>query len=213
MRCLDVLLLSACLAPAVVAQTGPSPAIHSSQRAIGRQTASQPPDAGTIYDGIYRNPYFHVEYRIPVSWVDRTTDLRQAAESGKGMVLLAVFERPPEAPGDTVNPAVVIAAEPLTSYPGLKTAADYLSPLTELTTGKGFKVVNEPYNFPIGHQTMVRGDFSKSLPQHAVQQASLVEVAKGYFVSFTFVGEDEQDIDDLIRGLSLVLPEKPAPKP
>jgi len=32
----------------------------------------------------------------------------------------------------------------------LKTAADYFGPLTELTTSKGFTVVNQPYLFTVG---------------------------------------------------------------
>ena len=55
-----------------------------------------------------------------------------------------MFERPPGAPGDTINSAVVIVAESLADYHGIKTAADYFGPITELTEQRGFKVENEP---------------------------------------------------------------------
>ena len=59
-------------------------------------------------------------------------------------------------------------------YTGLKTAADYMGPLTELTTAKGFKPTQDPYEFPLGSQTLVRGDFTKNRGSLAMCQSSLV---------------------------------------
>ena len=87
---------------------------------------------------------FGFRYQIPYGWVDRTKEMQEGNEAGKAEVLLAVFERPPEATGDTVNSAVVIASESAASYPGLKKAEDYLGPLTELATAKGFKPEGDP---------------------------------------------------------------------
>ena len=82
-------------------------------------------------------------------------------EAGKGEVLLAVFERPPEATGDTINSAVVIASESAASYPGLKKAEDYLGPLTELATAKGFTAEGEPYALDVESRQLLRADFVK----------------------------------------------------
>ena len=72
------------------------------------------PAAGAINDGTYRNPSFGFSYKIPFGWVDRTADMQDdSADASKSRLLLAVFERPPEATGDTINSAVVIAAEPM----------------------------------------------------------------------------------------------------
>jgi hypothetical protein len=88
---------------------------------------------------------FGFSYRTPFGWVDRTAQMQgDSGGSSKPQVLLAVFERPPEATADSINSAVVIAAETASSYPGLKSAVDYFGPLTELTTSKGFRVVNQP---------------------------------------------------------------------
>jgi hypothetical protein len=104
---------------------------------------------------------------------------------------------------------VVIAAESASSYPGLKTAADYFGPLTELTTGKGFRVVNAPYQFPVGTKQLVRSDFSKTLGCLTMRQASLVMLQKGYVVSFTFLGGSEDEIEKLIENLSFGPSKKP----
>ena len=53
------------------------------------------------------------------------------AQSAGSETLLAVFERPPEAAGETINSAVVIAAESLKDYRGIKVAADYLGPVSD----------------------------------------------------------------------------------
>ncbi len=169
------------------------------------------PDAGTITDGRYHNPFWGFTYKIPYGWVERTKEMQgdRGGEPGKSLVLLAAFERPPEAAGDTVNSAVVIAAESASSYPGLKTAADYFGPLTELTNSKGFQVVNAPYQFPVGTKQLVRSDFSKTLGSLTMQQASLVTLQKGYVVSFTFIGGSEDEIEELIENLSFGLSKKP----
>lgn len=127
--------------------------------------------------------------------------MRDDVESGKSKVLLAIFERPPAASGETINSAVVIAAESADSYPGLKVAADYFGPLTELTESKGFKVVNEPYEFLVDGRPLVRGDFSKDRGKLEMLQTSLVTLEKGYVLSFTFLGGTQDEVNDLIANL------------
>ncbi len=159
-------------------------------------------DTGSIDNGTYRNNYFQFSYQLPFGWVDRTSDIREDTEKSK--VLLAIFERPPAAPGDTVNSAVVIAAERADSYPGLKTAAQYFGPLTELTESKGFKVVNEPYEFPVDAKAIIRRDFIKERGSVTMHQSSLVMMAKGYILSFTFIGGSDDEVVELIEKLSFL---------
>jgi hypothetical protein len=126
-------------------------------------------------------------------------------------LLLAVFERPPVASGDSINSAVVIAAEAASSYPDLKNEAQYFDLVSELAKSKDLKVVNEPYDFPLGAMQLVRGDFSKPLGSLTLHQSTLVLMQKGYFVSFTFVGGSEDEVDGLIESLSFTRKESPAP--
>lgn len=152
---------------------------------------------------LYRNSSFGFSYRIPYGWVDRTKEMQQGNDAGKSEVLLATFERPPEATGDTINSAVVIAAEKAAAYPGLKKAEDYLGPLTEITTSKGFKAEGDPSEVEIGTQRMLRADFLKALNEKlTMHQSTLVLLSKGQIVSFTFVAESVDAIDDLIEGIN-----------
>jgi hypothetical protein len=123
-----------------------------------------------------------------------------SAEASKSRVLLAAFERPPQATGDTVNSAVVIAAEPL--FAGVKTAAEYFESLSALTTAKGFQANEEPHEFSVGTRKLVRGDFSKPRGTLTMHQTSLAMLEKGYAVSFTFIGGSEDEINELIEKLS-----------
>lgn len=164
--------------------------------------------AGAISEGVYHNPTFGFSYKLPYGWVDRTREMQDDSpnasnDATKSLLLLAVFERPPEAStAETVNSAVVIAAEHLSSYAGVKTASDYFGPLTELATARGFQVVEEPRQFSIGATQLVRGDFTKPRGTSTVLQTSLVMLEKGYEVSFTFIGGSQDEISELIEKLS-----------
>jgi len=175
------------------------------------QIHSSVPDAGAVANGVYRNTAFRFSYKIPFGWVNRTQEMGEdsndvstpnSTDSKKSVVLLAVFERPPESTGDSVNSAVVIAAEPASSYPGLRIPEQYFGPLTELIKTKGLSVVNEPYDFPVGTTQLVRGDFSKPVGKLTMRQSTLAMIEKGYVVSLTFIGGSEDEVDELVGYLS-----------
>jgi hypothetical protein len=180
----------------------------TAQHAPGQSSSSKPhphfsapPAAGEVREGVYRNPAFRFTYKLPFGWVERTDQMRQDSAAPQSLLLLSAFERPPEAAGDAVNSAVLIAGESVSSYPGLKTAADYFGPLTEVATSQGFKVANEPYEVELGARRLVRSDFSKELGKLTMHQASLVTRERGYLLSFTFIGNSEDEVEQLIAGL------------
>ena len=185
---------------------------------------------GPLADQLLRCPKFGFTYKVIFGWVDRTADMQQdeslpdqstnaaptnptsgtsdqpkPASSASSQTLLAVFERPPAAPGETINSAAVIAAEPLANYHGIKSAADYLNPISELAEQRGFKVANQPYASSVGTKQLARADFSKDRGKLTMWQSSLVMIDKGYIVSFTFVGGSEDEINDLIGKLSFTV--------
>jgi hypothetical protein len=164
-------------------------------------------DPGSITDGVYTNPYFGFTYKLPYGWVDRTGAMQDdspdaAKDPVKSVVLLATFEQPPEAPREAINSGVVVAAESVSAYPGLKTAVDYFGILTQLTTDKGFKVVNEPAEISVGTRVLIRGDFSKDMGKNTIHQTMLVFLEKSYVVSFTLIGASEDEVNELIEHLS-----------
>ncbi len=190
-----------------------------SKSAPAQTTAPTAKSANNEDAQLYRNTTFGFRYPIPYGWVDRTKDMHEGSEPGKTEVLLAVFERPPEATGDTINSAVVFASESVASYPGLKKAEDYLGPLTELATSKGFKPDGEPYALEVESRQLLRADFIKSLEvkttsaQLTMRQCTLVLLAKGQIVSFTFIAGSEDEIDDLMDGLHFGATKPAPPRP
>ena len=193
---------------------------------------THPPDPGTLDNNVYRNRTFNFSCKLPYGWVSRTKEMSAPADSAgkdsaaktEALVLLAAFERPPEARGDSLNPAIVIAAEPADAYPGLKHAEDYYGPLKEVATAKGFAVTNQPYDFAIGEKHLVRVDFAKpdnpksssakadstrsdpakSDEKISARQSTLIILDRGYIVLFTFISETEEEVDRLIETLSFV---------
>jgi hypothetical protein len=195
----------------------------SSARRVPKLAAARL-DAGSVSNGIYRNQSFGFACKIPAGWVLRTEEINEqedgdtksvgdkSAAGGKtARVLLAAFSRPPQARGEDVNASILIAAESAEAYPGLKEAAQYFGPVTEVAQAQGFEVINEPYEFVLGTKMVVRSDFQKDVGTRVMWQSTLVALTRGYAVSFTFIGGTEDEVEELIEGLSFGVEAKPHP--
>ena len=198
--------LSAALGSGAAQEKSPKPAA----------SAPKPQACGPVAGGVLKCTRFGFSYKIPFGWVDRTDDMQGEDDSqqpnaspSKSQTLLAIFERPPAAPGETINSAVVIAAESVSDYHAVKQASDYLGPISELAEQRGFKSVSEPYSFSVDSKQLVRADFSKERGKLTMWQSSLVMIEKGYIVSFTFVGGSEDDVADLVTNLSFASKAQP----
>jgi hypothetical protein len=177
-------------------------------------------DAGAVTNGVYRNKTLGFSCKIPAGWVLRTEEMnardsnsgaesseapqpqRTQENTGDARVLLAAFSRPPEAHGDDVNAAILIAAESVAAYPGLKEAAQYIGPVSEVAKAQGFTEDEEPYEVAIGTKTLVRADFHKDVGTRVMQQSTLVMLAHGYAVSITMIGGTDDEVEELMDGLS-----------
>jgi hypothetical protein len=179
---------------------------------------------GPISDGALKCPRFGFNYKVPFGWVDRTDEMQDGGvsdtestskseaekpASSRSQTLLAIFERPPAAPGETINSAVVIAAESVADYHAVKQASDYFGPITELAEQRGFKTVNGPYTFSVSGKQLVRGDFSKERGKLTMWQTSLVIIEKGYIVSFTLMAGSGDDVEQLTANLSFATRSQP----
>jgi len=159
-------------------------------------------------NGVYQNAALGLSCKVPTGWVLRTEEMNtrdeETADSLKrGQVLLATFSRPPEARGEDINASILIAAEPQSAYPGLKDAAQYLGPLSEVAKAQGFAVDEEPYEVAVGPKTLVRGDFHKDVGTRVMHQSTLAFLANGYAISITMIGGTEDEVEQLVDGLSL----------
>lgn len=226
---LMLFLLSLCLVAPCLAQG--SKQSDSSSSSSSRSKKNPKPsatdsglDAGAVSSGVYRNRALGLSYRIPAGWVLRTEEMnardgdsdpatsesksspqeaqRGTGDSKGGRVLLAAFSRPPEARGEDVNSSILMAAEIAAAYPGLKEAVQYLGPLTEVAQAQGFVVDEDPYEVAVGTKTLVRADFHKSVGSRVMRQSTLVFLAKGYAVSITVIGGTEDEVEELIDGIS-----------
>ena len=211
----SLLVIVAAIGSAIFVCT-PAEAQHPSQRQDSSARLCPP-----LANQQLRCPALGFTYKVPFGWVDRTEDMQPAndaatpgkgkdasaeaskASSGNSETLLAAFERPPEASGEGIDSAVIIAAESLANYPTIKAPADYFGPLSDIAEKRGLKMDGDPYEFAVGAKRLVRGDFGAADGKTAAHQTSLVMIEKGYIVSFTFVSDSEDEIENLIGGLSV----------
>jgi len=219
-------LLSQSSAQSAASSPSPSASKAASTTASAKKSsgsADAEVDSGSIAEGVYRNKTFGFTCKIPAGWVLRTDEMNARAESesaGEGSratpdrtaeggcphmcnrVLLAAFSRPPEARGEDVNSSILIAAESAVAYPGMKDAAQYFGPLTEVAKAQGFEVDEEPYAYAIGRKTLVRGDFHKDVGSRVMRQSTLAMLEHDYAVSITVIGGTEDEVEELIDGVS-----------
>lgn len=189
-------------------------------------------DSGSVSNGVYHNKSLALSCKIPPGWVLRTDEMNardenlqdkkekkqpderttppaaDAASSAGAKVLLAAFSRPPEARAEDVNASIVIAAESVASYPDLKEAAQYFFPLNEVAKAQGFAADEDPYDIAVGAKKLVRGDFHKDVGTRVMHQSTLVMLAHGYAISITVIGGTDDEVEDLIDGLSFAIPGK-----
>ena len=124
------------------------------------------------------------------------------ASSAGAKVLLAAFSRPPQAKGEDVNSSILIAAESASSYPGLRSPRNISNRSSKSPKAQGFALEEDPYDIAIGSKTLVRGDFHKDVGSRVMHQSTLVMLAHGYAISITIIGGTDDEVEDLVDGLS-----------
>jgi len=210
------------MAPCVVQAQAPAPSSSSKHTKSSSARLAPDIDSGSVVNGMYRNRALGLSYKVPAGWVLRTEEMnareepepnaseekpssqgaQKNTEDSRGRVLLAAFSRPPEARGDDVNASIVIAAEPVAAYPGLTEAVQYVGPLKEVAKAQGFEADEDPYEVAIGQKTLVQVDFHKNVGSRVMRQSTLIFLARGYAVSITLIGGTEDEVGDLVDGIS-----------
>lgn len=164
-------------------------------------------------NNLYRNKTLAFTCKIPDGWVLRTEELNarddappaadeKAASSAGAKVLLATFSRPPEARGEEINSSILIAAESVSAYPGLKEPIQYIGTLTEVAKAQGFAADEDPYEIAIDTRNLIRADFHKDVGTRVMHQSTLAMLAHGYAISITVIAGTEDDLEELIDGLT-----------
>jgi hypothetical protein len=220
MRICCLLALFGCtFLPAVLLAQGSGQSSSSNSAKANKKPASGDGslEPGAVLNGVYRNKSLGLSCKIPEGWVLRTEEMNAREESGDqkpspqraqwntedgGQVLLAAFSRPPEARGEEVNGSILIAAESMSAYAGMKDAAQYFGPLAEVAKAQGFEEDEDPYEFVVGTKKVVRGDFHKDVGSRVMRQSTLAFLSHGYAVSITVIGGTEEDVEELVNGIS-----------
>jgi len=193
----------------------------SSRRHTDQSAAENGLDSGSVSNGAYRNKSLGLTCKIPDGWVLRTDQMNAEQDQDRGStkdsasaskteaqassagakVLLAAFSRPPDAAGQEVNSSILIAAEPMSAYPGLQDPEQYFGPLSEVAEAQGFSKDADPYEIAIGPQTLVRADFHKDVGTRVMRQSTLVMLSHGYAISITAIAGTAAEVEQLLNEL------------
>lgn len=221
-RTFTFLFAFALLPTGLLAQGSPASSSSKSAKPVKKPAGNESSlESGAVANGVYRNKSLALACKIPDGWVLRTEEMNahdedsdegqkpspQGAQRGaedEDRVLLAAFSRPPDARGEEINSSILIAAEPVSAYPGLTDAAQYFGPLTEVAKAQGFEEDEEPYEFAIGTKKVVRADFHKDVGSRVMRQSTLAFLSHGYAVSITVIGGTEEEVEELIGGVTFV---------
>lgn len=202
----------------------------SSRHHADKSAAESSLEPGSVTNGVYHNKSLGLTCEIPSGWVLRTdqmnaeqnqgvTSATDSASSPKpdanasstgGKVLLEAFSRPPEAKGEEINSSILIAAEPVSAYPGLQDSEQYFGPVSEVAEAQGFSKDADPYEIAIGPQTLVRADFHKDVGTRVMRQSTLVMLSHGYAISITAIAGTEDGVEELLNGLDFKGPARNA---
>ena len=92
----------------------------------------------------------------------------------------------------------------MAAYPGLKDAAQYFGPLREVAKAQGFTEDEEPYEIAVGTKTLARADFHKDVGSRRNAPIHAGLLSHGYAVSITLIAGTEDEVEELIDGLTSV---------
>lgn len=180
------------------------------------------PNDGLVKDGVYFNLFFNLGYTYPAGWVvhdealnerihERALDL--AAKSGNlaqqknTFVLLTVSRYARGTPNIPMNPTVFVVAEKISHVPGNPNGRDYLLSLRPLKLKRGVQsVLKEPLEVSIAGTQYFRDNYTGEVNGVSMKQAIFVTVKKGYAVIFSFTGEDEKSVDEMVKTINTILP-------
>jgi len=84
----------------------------------------------------------------------------------------------------------------------LKEPLQYVGPLTEVAKAQGFQADEDAYEVAIGSKTLIQVDFHKDVGSRVMRQSTLIFLARGCDVSVTVIGGSEDEVGDLVDGLS-----------
>ncbi len=187
----------------------PAPAEKSAKPTTGSKLAKGAqarPDDGSIAGDVYTEKFFNLSCTIPQGWVVKTAAMREGLPAEQdSMLLLSAFAKDVPVAGE-VNSSLTITAENQIAYPQVKTTTDYFSALSEIVTGKGFTVLNEPAEIEIGGVTFLRGDFQKEEADGTTYQATMVAIRNGYILAVTAISGKDEDLTPLLNRVHVIAP-------
>ena len=180
------------------------------------------PNDAQVKDGVYYNLFFNIAFTYPKDWVvhdqevnDRIHERSKEEAAKKGALaqwkntypLLSVTRHPRGTPGIAMNPFVFVAAEKIDYWPGKPGAKEYLLSLRESKAKRGQQAtLSEPAEFRVAGFQFMRDDYRGEVNGVPFRKSIFVTVKKGYAMIFSFTGEDEKSVAEMVQSMNTILP-------
>jgi hypothetical protein len=180
------------------------------------------PDDGHVTDGMYVNLFFGLGFRCPEGWVVQDEAVTQrirerakeeAAKTGgtaqlkDTYLLLTVSRYPRGEQTGALNPMILVVAEKMTGMSESATGKDYLFDLRPEKQKRGGKpLLKEPVETKIAGLRFFRDDYGGEVNGISMRQSIFATAKKGYALLFSFTGEDQKSLDEMVKAMETVLP-------
>ena len=167
--------------------------------------ATQPtvvkPDTGGISRGIYTNDFFAFSYPLPDGWY-ANTELRETAHLPEGSLLLLVAD---QHTGRLVRNRLLVIADDESRYlrhhpaPNVR---DYVVKMVHAQIDKeGKTLAPDAVAVEMSGKQFFRADYKEPSDIAILYKAFVCTDIKGYFLSWTFVGDSQERLDLLVNSL------------
>jgi hypothetical protein len=170
---------------------------------------ANPPEAGSIEAGVYRNSYLGLIYRLPEAWyVDTRIFKERLAEKNynpaeRTFVLLSAKQFPLGTPGLKFNPDLALMAINTSAFHNraITTGNDYLTLMTPaMVNTLHDELIQQGAVINAGGCKFYRADYKRPLGYQAI----VCTVWQEYVLVWTFVGETTAQLDELVKSMQSV---------
>lgn len=172
-----------------------------------------------LKDGVYRNRYFGLVYKLPANWVGNDEDTKKrliemGSEKMNGSDKPAQDVGPEQgfflllltSPDESLIPQISLMAQDVVLVPQIKTGADFIQLLIQqFQANPKFSVTKPSTLVKVGDQEFYEADFSNDV----AYQSAVFTVIRRHAVGFIITGRSEEERKAALDSVMALQFEKP----
>ena len=166
---------------------------------LGQVPPNLKPDAGHFSDGVYVNSYFRLAYTLGGGWYLNEDLMKGRISRFSGNYLLLAADRHT---GKPMRERVLLVADDASQYKPRLSPVEYVTKMGKaLIQHPGMELVRNSYQVEHAGKTFARMDYKESYGSGSVSRAFAATEVNGYLLSWTFVANSPQELNELVDSL------------